>query len=171
MTRLTRALMLMLAVALPAAANPYLRPIDLSRPHFIAGGYLDVEEVGSSEGGTAVALLTHSTEDGCGLPSIVCTDWTPLAVGGLFNGGSIKVAVGPVFNVAPIAKSLLLKGLQAVTAEGSFGNLKQSLGSVALSGNDVTVSMGPAWVLAPQDNFKGYFRVFVGGELRFGAKQ
>ena len=165
------ALLLAAFVAAPAAARPYFRPIDLSRPQFIAGAYLDPETVGASEGGTAVALLTHATEDGCFLPAVVCTDWTPLAAGVLAGQGRAKFAFGPVFNVAPIFKSLALKGLAMTTDDGSFANLKSSLGSVPLTGPDVTVSIGPAWVVAPAQNFKGYFRVMIGGELRFGKKQ
>lgn len=160
--------LLMLALARAATAAPYLRPLDINSPKFIAGAYLDPATVGASEAGTAVALLTHATEDGCAIPSIVCTDWTPLAAGAVMNAGRVKFAFGPVFNLAPVFKSLALKGLRAVTAEDSFANVKSTLGSVPVSGPDVTVSIGPAWVVAPQEKFKGFFRIFLGGELRFG---
>ncbi len=164
------AVVLLLLFALTSKAAPYLRPIDLGSPKLIAGAYLDPATVGSSEAGTAVALLTHATEDGCGLPSIVCTDWTPLAAGAVINAGRVKFGFGPVFNLAPVFKSIALKGLRAATAEESFSNLKSSLGSVPMNGPDLTVSIGPTWVVAPQENWKGYFRVFMGGELRFGKK-
>ncbi len=156
----------------PAAApvRRYFRPLDLAHPRFIAGGYLDPETVESSEGGTAVALFTHATEDGCRLPSFVCMDWTPIAAGVVTNGGKFKFAFGPIINLAPLLKSLALKGLNATTKDESFGNLKSTLGSVPIHGPDVTVSIGPAWVLAPLENWKGYFRIFMGGELRFGKK-
>lgn len=153
-----------------AQAGPYLRPLDLNSPRFIAGAYLDPIAGDVREGGTAVALLTHATEDGCALPSIVCTDWTPLAAGIIAGNGTPRFALGPVFNLAPVMKSLALKGLNAVTAEESYANLKTSLGSVPINGPDATVSIGPAWVVAPQEKWKGYFRIFLGGELRFGKK-
>ncbi len=162
---------LALAASVPAAAGPYFRPLDPTRLHFIAGAYLDPEEIGASEGGTAIALATHANEDGCYLPSIVCTDWTPLAAGAIAGHGKIKFAFGPVFNVAPVLKSLALKGLNAVTDPESFRNVKETLGSVSITGPDATVSIGPTWVIAPQERFKGYFRFFMGGELRFGKKK
>lgn len=157
-------------LAITGRAAPYLRPLDLNSPKFIAGAYLDPATVGASEAGTAVALLTHATEDGCGLPSLVCTDWTPLAAGAVMNAGRVKFAIGPVFNVAPVFKSLALKGLNAATTEGSFANLKSSLGSVPVTGPDVTVSIGPAWVVSPSERWRGFFRIFMGGELKFGAR-
>ena len=169
MTRIMIAV-LALAASVPAAAGPYIRPLDLSSPHFIAGAYLDPETPGASEAGTAIALLTHATEDGCGLPSIVCTDWTPLAVGVVANGGKFKLAIGPVFNLAPVLKSLALKGLNAVTEGDSFRNVKETLGSVPITGPDATVSIGPSFVYSPQEN-KGYFRKFFGGELGIGKKK
>lgn len=169
---MTRILIVALALAasMQAAAGPYFRPLDLSRPHFIAGAYLDPEKIGSSEGGTAIALATHANEDGCYLPSIVCTDWTPLAAGAIAGQGKVKFAFGPVFNVAPVLKSLALKGINAITEPESFRNVKETLGSVSITGPDATVSIGPSWVIAPQERFKGYVRFFFGGELRFGKK-
>lgn len=171
MNRLAIVAAIVAASALPAAAGPYLRPLDLNSPKFIAGAYIDPETIGASEAATAIALATHANEDGCALPSIVCTDWTPLAAGAAINGGKVKFAFGPIFNLAPVLKSAALKGLNAVTADESFANLKSSLGSVPINGPDLTVSVGPAWVIAPLEKWKGYFRVFIGGELRFGKKK
>jgi hypothetical protein len=155
----------------PKAQGPYFRPLDPLSPRLIAGAYLDAEDAGRSEAGTALALLTHSTEDGCLVPRLVCTDWTPLAAGVLSNGGKVKFAFGPAFNLAPVLKGLALKGLNAVSKDDSFRNLKSTLGSQPITGPDATISVGPAWVVAPTENFKGYFRVFLGGELRFGKKK
>jgi len=167
------ALALAVAPAMPSRAQegPYLRPIDLARPQLVAGAYLDPQAIGSTEGGTALALLTHSTEDGCLLPSLVCMDWTPLAAGFVAKPGDIKFAFGPLFNLAPVLKAGLLRGLNFATKDGTLPGLKSALGSEPVSGPSATVSIGPAWVIAPQERFKGYLRVFIGGELRFGKKK
>lgn len=159
------------AVAVAPVAGPYMRPLDLRAPRLIAGGYFDVERVGESQAGTALALFTHATEDGCLLPSVVCMDWTPLAAGVLAKPGDVKFAFGPVFNAAPVLKAGLLRGLAFVTKDDALPGLKRALGSEPLDGPGASVSIGPAWVVAPAENFKGYFRVFLGGELRFGKKK
>lgn len=151
-----------------AQGAPYLRPLDLSRPHIIGGAYIDPATPGSSAVGSAVGLLTHSTVDGCLLPSVVCEDWTPMAAGFSVNGGRVLLGVGPSVNLAPLAKAGLLRGLNAITDEGSYQNLKSSLGSVPIGGPDVTMSFGPAWVVSPTENWKGYFRIFVGAAWRIG---
>lgn len=155
-------------LAAPASAGPYLRLIDISKPHIVAGAYIDPKDVGQSAAGTAVALVTHSTTDGCMFPSIVCEDWTPLVAGFSVNGGRVLLGVGPSWNLAPIVKAVALKGLNAITNEGSYGNLKSTLGSVPITGPDITTSFGPAWVVSPSERWKGYLRVFAGAQWRFG---
>lgn len=159
---------LTLALEIPASAAPYFRPLDLASPHFVAGAFVDPQDPGNSAAGSALALVTHSTVDGCLLPSVVCEDWTPLAVGLSVNGGKVLVGAGPSVNLAPIFKAGLLRGLNALTAEESYLGLKSSLGSVPISGPDVTMSFGPAWVFSPTENWKGYFRVFAGAAWRIG---
>lgn len=162
------------AVASPSAVQavgPYMRPLDLASPRFVAGGYFDPERLGESQAGTALALLTHSPEDGCLFPSVVCTDWTPLAAGVLARPGDVKFAFGPLFNLAPVLKAAALRGLNLVSPDESLPGLKARLGSEPLAGPGATVSIGPAWVVSPAERFKGYFRVFTGAELRFGKKK
>lgn len=150
-----------------ASANPYFRPINLAHPQISAGAYVDPVNPGQSAAGTSVALVTHSTTDGCAMPTIVCEDWTPMAVGFSVNGGKTLLGVGPSFNLAPVVKSALLHGISAITKEESYRGLKSSLGSNPITGPDITMSFGPAWVISPTENWKGYFRVFAGGAWRF----
>jgi hypothetical protein len=162
------AFLLLVLAATSARATPYFRPLDLASPHIVAGAFIDPKDPGNSAAGSALALVTHSTTDGCLLPSIVCEDWTPLAVGFSVNGGRVLIGAGPSVNLAPVFKSLALRGLNAVTGEENYLGLKSSLGSVPITGPDVTMSFGPAWVVSPSENWKGYFRVFAGAAWRIG---
>lgn len=157
----------LLLAAGSANAQPYFRPIDLAHPRISAGAYVDPITPGQSAVGSALALVTHSTKDGCLLPTIVCEDWTPMAVGFSVNGGHALFGIGPSFNLAPLVKSALLSAVNAVTAEDTYKGLKSSLGSEPITGPDVTMSFGPAWVISPTENYKGYFRIFAGGAWRF----
>ena len=159
---------MILLLLLPSLAHAsYFRPIDPSHPQLNAGAYVDVETPGNTAFGTAVALVTHAVRDGCALPTLICEDWTPLAAGFSVNGGRFLIGVGPSFNLAPVVKSAILASVDAFTADNSYQGLKSSLGSVPISGPDVTMSFGPSWVLSPTENWKGYFRIFAGGMWRF----
>ena len=160
--------MLALLVLVPSLAQAaYFRPIDPAHPQLNAGAYVDVEAPGNTSFGTVVALVTHSTRDGCALPTIICEDWTPLAAGFAVNGGKFLFGIGPSVHLAPIIKAGLFKALVASTADESYSGLKNSLSSVSMKGPDLTMSMGPAYVLSPTENWKGYFRVFAGGMWKF----
>ncbi len=159
---------LLAALAAPSKAAPYFRPLDLAHPHLSAGAYVDPVAPGQTSAGTSVALITHSVADGCEFPTVVCMDWTPLAAGFSVNGGRYLVGIGPSWNLAPVFKAFALKGLNMVTKPESYAGLKDSLGSVPIAGPDVTMSFGPAFVLSPQENWKGYCRIFAGGMWRFG---
>lgn len=147
----------------------YFRPLDLGHLQMVAGALLDPLGSGANDAIGLAPLINHSPKDGCLFPTIVCEDWSLLAVG---VGGNLRsdpyLAAGPIINLMPVGKAILLRGLSAVTREGQAANVKDGLKpSLDSSGLDVSISGGPMWVLKPQENFKGYFRLFLGGALKF----
>lgn len=158
MNRLPLAALLVLVVA-PAFATPYFRPIDPSHPQPVAGALI-APKLGDSEGAALLPILTHSPKDGCLLPSVVCEDWTPLAVGGSLNAGKLTFDVAPLANVLPWMQS----GLLAVVPS-SWQGLRKIL-TPAEGSAPVTFSAGPVWEYKQLTN-KGYFRVFSGLALHF----
>lgn len=154
-------------LASTAQAAPYFRLLDLAKPQVSAGALVDPENSGNSSAASMLAVVSHSTRDGCLLPSVVCEDWTLLAVGVSANSGKTLLALGPSINVAPLAKALLLRGLNAVSAPETLPGVKESLGSVPLDRSDISVAFGPTWVLSPTENWKGAIRIFAGGSWRF----
>lgn len=167
MRKLTNVLCSVLILCRGAYAAPYLRLIDPSHPVVISGAFVDPVNPGESAAGSSLALVTHSTRDGCLFPTITCEDWVPLAAGFSMNGGKAWLSIGPSFNLAPMVKALSLRGLNAITKDDSYMGLKSSLGSVPITGPDVTVSFGPALVISPSESWKGRFRIFAGAGWRF----
>lgn len=177
-----RALPLLLIVLLqgdgPAAAAPYFRLIDPAKPVRVAGAYVDPSSPGQTSYGTAVALVTHATADGCLMPTIVCEDWSPAMAGFSYNAGRFQFNIGPAINLAPIAKAALLRALGVVTREDQLVGLKSTLGSEPIvrgASGDLRVSFGPALNVAPVEHgvvlplsqWKGRARIFAGAELKF----
>ena len=142
------------ALAVKCHASPYFRPLNYQHPVTVAGALLDPTGLGNSEGAALVPLVTHSPKDGCLLPSVVCEDWSPVAVGGSLNEGKLTFDVAPIANVAPWA----VRGLQAVVPT-SWSGLQEILAETG-TGN-VTFSAGPVWQYSQLRN-KGYFKVFTG---------
>mgnify|MGYP001446273435 CR=1 FL=1 len=137
---------------------PYFRPLDVHHLQPIAGALIDVKDIQNTEMTGLVPLLTHSPMDGCMLPSIVCEDWTPLAVGFSANAGSWTLAAGPVFNILPIMQVAAL----AVTPY-SLPGIRKVLGS---SSPNVTFSAGPNAEYKSATG-KVYGKVFTGVALHF----
>jgi len=156
-----KSLLLALLVLAPAAhATPYFRPIDPAHPQPVAGALIAPAALGDSSGAALLPIFTHSPKDGCLLPSIVCEDWTPLAVGASLNAGKITFDVAPLANVLPWMQN----GLLAVTpASWAWA---QKILAPAAGGEPVTFSAGPVWEYKQLTN-KGYFRVFTGLALHF----
>lgn len=157
-----------------ALAGPYFRAIDLGdyrslKPN--TGALVDPTGKGANDAVGMLPLFSHSTEDGCLLPTIVCEDWSPLALG---VGGNLRsdpyLAVGPSINILPVAKGVALASLNAATKAGDFASLKNSLKPAPKSSVDLAVAVGPTWVVKPSENWKGYFRLFFGGAWSFGRK-
>lgn len=142
-----------------AQASPYFRPIDLSHPQLVAGALLAPEDLGSTEVASLLPLITHSPKDGCLLPSIVCEDWTPLAIGGSMNAGNATLDVAPLANVLPWVQTAAL----AITPD-SWSVTRRMLSSNV--DHSLTFSAGPVWQYR-QANNKGYFRIFTGLALAF----
>lgn len=154
------ALLVFIALIPSAQATPYFRLLNLENLHPVAGALLAPENLGQSAAAALLPLLTHSPKDGCLLPSIVCEDWTPLAVGASVNAGKITFDVAPLANVLPWMQSLG----RSIIPEG-WATLR-SLVEYNASGDAITFSAGPVWEYQQRTN-KGYFRVFTGLALHF----
>lgn len=143
-----------------AFATPYFRLINPAHPQPVAGALLAPEALGQSAASALLPLLTHSPKDGCLLPSIVCEDWTPLAVGASINGGNITFDVAPLANILPwmqrAGQALVPSGWTAVREVVNYDP----------TGDAVTFSAGPVWEYQQRTN-KGYFRIFTGLALHF----
>lgn len=154
---------LLIAAALLAAsaaqAAPYFRPIDFAHPQPIAGALIDPTNLGQTSGAALLPLITHSPKDGCLLPSIVCEDWTPLAVGASLNAGKLTFDVAPLANVVP-----WMQNAAGAVVPDSWVVVRKLLSSNPDS--SVTFSSGPVWEYSQLRN-KGYFKVFSGLALHF----
>lgn len=141
MKKITLAVLAMLWCS-SAYGTPYFRPLDLKHLQISAGAFVDPTS-GDTDFGSMLAIFTHSPADG----SITGTNtvWTPLAIGGGWNGtGNGFMAVGPSANFAPVAKALLLKGLELATKEDRYMSLKSLLSPKTEDGPDITCSFGPS---------------------------
>ncbi len=147
-----------LMLAAPAAAAPYFRLLDISHPKPVIGALIAPEALGDSEAASLLPIFTHSPKDGCLLPSIVCEEWTPLAVGASINAGKITLDVAPLANVLPWMSAAI------GALPGDWGWLQEILSPK--NATPVTFSAGPVWQYRQITN-KGYFRVFTGLALQF----
>lgn len=153
-------------------AAPYFRLLDPGHPYKVVGAFVDPVAPGQTTAGTALALVTHSTRDGCLLPSVVCEDWAPLTAGLSINAGRVYLNLGPVANLAPIAKAGILGILNLATAPERLQGLK---GALAPGEQPVEISFGPNLnekiiehgVVLPLNKWQGRFRIFAGAAVRF----
>ncbi len=127
----------------------------LSHPQPVAGALIDPKDLGQTRTAALLPIITHSPNDGCLFPSIVCEDWTPLAVGASINAGKATFDAAALFNIFP----WMVSGAKVV-APAKFQPLINSAPSA------VTFSAGPVWEYRQSDN-KGYFFVFTGVALHF----
>lgn len=140
-------------------AGPYFRLIDPVHPHPVAGAFIDPYDLGNTSAATLLPLVTHSTSDGCIFPSIICENWTPLALGGSMNAGHITFDVAPLANVVPWVQNIALAVIPS-----SWTGLVNII--EPKQGQPVTFSAGPVWEYN-QLKDKGYFKVFTGLQLNF----
>jgi hypothetical protein len=126
----------------------------------VAGALIDPVHIGQSEAAMLVPLITHSPKDGCLLPSVVCEDWTPLAIGGSMNAGKLTFDVAPLANVLPWMQS----GLSHIIP--SSWPITKKLLEPSSDSQFVTFSAGPVWEYSQLYN-KGYFKIFTGLALHF----
>lgn len=160
--------------AITSSATPYFRTpfTPGEKIHKLSGAAINPTELKETSFVTEVALITHSTKDGCVMPSIVCEDWTPLAIGPSYNAGKFQVIFGPIVNLAPATKNLLKSGLDMITSPDSLTGIKSMLSD---NTGDITISFGPQTLINPISH--GVFmpinkwtpteRIFAGSELRF----
>lgn len=148
-----------LFLAVSAQANPYFRLMNPSHPQMVAGALIDPSSLGNSEAASLLPIFTHSPADGCLFPSIVCEDWSPLAVGASMNAGKITLDVAPLANVLPWFQNAALAVIPDKWA-GIRGVLAPT------PGNAVTFSAGPVFQYR-QANNHGYFKLFTGLSLHF----
>jgi hypothetical protein len=140
-------------------ASPYFRPLDIAHPAPVVGALIAPEELGASEAVSLLPLITHSTRDGCWIPSVVCSDWTPLAVGASINAGKVTLNIAPLVNVLP-----WMQGMARAVVPDSMPSIRRVLASNP--DQAVTFSAGPVWQYRQREN-RGYFRLFSGVALHF----
>ncbi len=147
-------------IAQAVYAVPYFRPFDFKHPQTIIGAAIDPKNLKDSRALNLYPALTHSPADGCLLPSIVCEDWTPIAIGGSINAGKLTVDVAPLANILPWMQAGLLKIVPA-SWNGIVGVLTPTPGSAP-----VTFAGGPMFEYRGSEN-KGYFMLVTALALKF----
>lgn len=152
-------ILVLVSMSVFSSASPYLRLIDVRHPKPVIGAMLAPEKLKSSEAASLLPLLTHSPRDGCLFPSIICEDWSPIAVGGSMSSGRLSFEAGPLFNVLPWMQT----AASAATPQ-SWTAVRSILASNPDS--SVSFSAGPLWAYKSETN-KGYFRIFTGLALHF----
>lgn len=152
---------LLLAASMPAQAAPYFRLVNLAHPDPVAGALVAPEDLKNSAAASLLPIFTHSPVDGCLLPSIVCEEWTPLAVGASMNSGRLTLDVAPLANVLPWVQQGALALLPA-----SWAGVRAVFTPTPPLSQPVTFSAGPVWEYQQATN-KGYFRVFTGVALHW----
>lgn len=166
MRSLIVALLLVCAGAAQAAYfRLAIRPADKGYLYESFGAFVDPVEPGQSSVAKQVALVSHSPKDGCMFPTIVCEDWSPLALGFGVNSGRFLFGLGPSINMAPVMRGVALALLRSSTAEDTLPGLKATLQPVPDS--KLTLAISPSLVLSPTEAWKGRFKIFVGPAWRF----
>lgn len=156
-----------------AQAAPYFRILDISHPQIIAGVWADPTGREAPSYGSAVALITHKAGEGGALIESIQADWSPLAVGGGYGNGEAFAAVGPSANILPVAKALAVRGLDLLGKD--YENLRQLLSPVPGAGPDISVALGPQFLIRPieggqllaPEKYRGRFSLFAGAAWKF----
>ena len=157
--KIAAVIMFLAICAQRAVASPYFRPLDFSHSQPVVGALMDPTDLGNTEMASLLPIFTHSPKDGCLMPSIVCEDWSPLAVGVAVNAGKVTFDVGPIANVLPWMQAGALAVLpDSWTAARQFFQAGPT--------GPVTFSGGPVWEYSQRTD-KGYFKVFSGVALHF----
>lgn len=148
-----------------AAATPYFQtPLSLSAVQFESGAALDAHG-GAPEMIVLGALAWHQPA----APSLLDPSWSPLSIGGAgTTWDSLHLDVGPSVNLAPQALNLLSEAINFF-APGQFENLQSAIGQGQKSQADAGLCLSPLWEVVPTQNWKGYYKTFLGGWLKFGS--
>ena len=156
-----KTLALLLVLASSAQASPYFRFIDLGHPQPVIGALVDPMNYKKTSASSLLPIFTHSPNDGCLLPSIVCEDWTPLALGAAVNEGNFTFDVAPLANVLP-----WMAAAGYALTPASWSGLRHIFAPAVQPALPVTFSAGPVWEYQERTN-KGYFKIFTGLALHF----
>lgn len=157
-----------------AFANPYFRmanPQNGQTKKFF-GASIDPLSPGKSSAISELALITHSKADGCFLPSVVCEDWSPLAIGPSYNAGKFAVVFGPVANLAPVVKTGIRMLAQSLP---SSANQQAVVDALSSQDDSIVMAFGPQlWVnplrdgkFMPVNAWQPAGRIFVGLAVKF----
>ena len=144
-----------------AKATPYFRFIDLGHPQPVIGALVDPMNYKKTSASSLLPIFTHSPNDGCLLPSIVCEDWTPLALGAAVNEGNFTFDVAPLANVLP-----WMAAAGYALTPASWSGLRHIFAPAVQPALPVTFSAGPVWEYQERTN-KGYLKIFTGLALHF----
>ena len=151
------------------AGAGYFKAIDAAHPQTSMGAFSDLK--GHADAGGSLALITHSTKDGCIIPG-VCLDWTPLAIGGTLgkNLGGASIALGTSANLLPAVEQGLLAIIKGVFPSDDSAVVLKKMLLPSVSGNpDIAVAIGPQWsyVLNNGIKGKGIVTLFYGAAWKF----
>jgi len=144
----------------------YFRFFDPNHPQPAVGAFKNLK-TGDGAVGFLIPVITHSPKDGCLLPSIVCLDWSPLAIGAKKRGDTGDIAVGAGFNLLPLVQGLGTKVLDLIVSKPAAPGLRELL-KPTQSGStvDIRISLWPS-LLWDTEHHKTYSNIFVGPQILF----
>jgi hypothetical protein len=147
----------------------YFRPIDIKHPQTSLGVFSDLKS--HSDTGANLALITHSTADGCIIPNF-CIPWTPLAIGGSFGKelGGPSITLGASANLLPGVEAGMLAIINKIfPADTDLVTIKTVLKPSIAGSPDVAFAVGPHLSLVFYDglNSRLIFTIFSGAAWKF----
>lgn len=156
---------LLLCLPWSVSASPYFRLNGEQGKQANVGAFIDVN-TGEKSTGVTIPIVTHSSKDGYVL--FEGEDWTPLMIGGGGNlSGGHFFAVGASANLVEPLKALIRKGLDKFSKLESYKNLRGLVAPVPAGEADISVSLGPCFVIEPAKDWKGSLKMFLGAAWRF----
>lgn len=170
-------LLLIILLARPAAALwPFPDGYFKLNPTINGLTFVDPSGQSKPEFGSTVAPWTHSTKDGSLFKSFQA-DWAPFTIGGGYDQDNKSgfVATGPSANLTPTVKSLLLRGVNALTDKDKWPGLKGLLAPTDADDKGLKFCLGMALLVKPIQNgdfidpgrWRGEFRFSFGPAWQF----
>lgn len=161
------ALFLVVCLSGLASAGPYFRFVDPAHPQPVVGAFYSPSD-GSAETGSLLPIITHSPKDGCSIPSIVCEDWSPLALGFNKSGSAYVIDVAGGLDLVPLIQKFGTGLLDLVSGPAFAPGLRAIL-TPTVPGQevDVRLSIWPSYRQGLSFKKAGVFRIFIGPQIFF----